>query len=267
MVAAALTRRPPPMSRSVKVMKKSEGKVVPKKAPSTVWKRELGGVYTSKHEGQKLDRLVAGAVVQADRENSARVAVDARTRAKMLELVLLSHLLDARPRGDVALVYEAVQQLSGAFYHAEIGRYPQVSAVASPAISWRALLAEHFVVLFILLFFFLFILVVFGLDVQDHLQRLLVHGHLRLQAREVEVILDKVLGNFRKVFVAEQPAERGYPRLCDLGGGRHAVSLRDGVRQGVGGPLAARLQRAAIEARGTKMCLVGVCDCGQARAE
>ena len=47
-----LLRSPPPMSRSVKVMKKSEGKVVPKKAPSTVWKRELGGVYTSRQEGQ-----------------------------------------------------------------------------------------------------------------------------------------------------------------------------------------------------------------------
>lgn len=34
----------PPTSRSGKVMKKRQPKVVPKKAPSTLWKRELGGV-------------------------------------------------------------------------------------------------------------------------------------------------------------------------------------------------------------------------------
>ena len=34
----------PPTSSSGKVMKKRQPNVVPKKAPSTVWKRELGGV-------------------------------------------------------------------------------------------------------------------------------------------------------------------------------------------------------------------------------
>lgn len=34
----------PPTSSSGKVMKKRQPKVVPKKAPSTVWNREFGGV-------------------------------------------------------------------------------------------------------------------------------------------------------------------------------------------------------------------------------
>ena len=51
-VLDVLLRSPPPMSRSVNVMKKSDGNVVPKNAPSTVWNLELGGVYTSKQEGQ-----------------------------------------------------------------------------------------------------------------------------------------------------------------------------------------------------------------------
>jgi len=39
-----LVVRGAPISSSGKVMKKRQPKVVPKKAPSTAWKRELGGV-------------------------------------------------------------------------------------------------------------------------------------------------------------------------------------------------------------------------------
>ena len=50
-----------------------------------------------------------------------------------------------------------------------------------------------------------------GLDVENHLQGLLVHGHLRLQARQVEVVLNKVLRHLGKVLVPEQAAERRHP--------------------------------------------------------
>jgi hypothetical protein len=42
-----------PTSRSGKVMKNKQPKVVPKKAPSTEWNRLFGGVYRSWQLGQK----------------------------------------------------------------------------------------------------------------------------------------------------------------------------------------------------------------------
>ena len=122
-------------------MKKSEGKVVPKKAPSTVWKRELGGVYTSRQEGQ--NSLTNG-------KDFTGIAVYARAGAKVLKLVLFSHLLYTWSRGDVALMYESVEEFSRALYHAEVGCYAEMSAVACPSVARCPLVAQYLIFLLFL---------------------------------------------------------------------------------------------------------------------
>lgn len=54
------------------------------------------------------------------------------------------------------------------------------------------------------------------LDIQHHLHRLLPEGHHRVQASEVEVVLDEILGYFAEVFMAGQRAEPTDPgqRRC-----------------------------------------------------
>ena len=168
------------------------------------------GIYVEAGGTEQLDRLVAGAVVQADRKDFARVAVYARAGAEVLELVLLRHLLDAWPRCDVALVYQAIEQLGRALYYAQIRGYPQMSPLARSPVG-SPLVTQDLVLLFLFL-----LVVVLWLDVQDHLQCLLVHGHLRLQARQVEVVLDEVLRDLSEVLVAEQATEGRDPRLGDL---------------------------------------------------
>ena len=81
------------------------------------------------------------------------------------------------------------------------------------------------VVVQILVFvFFIFVaVVVLGLDVQDHLQSFLIHGHLALQTGQVEVILDEILRDLSKVLVADEAAEGCDPRLCYLAAGRHVA--------------------------------------------
>lgn len=64
---------------------------------------------------------------------------------------------------------------------------------------------------------------------EAYLQRFLVHGDLRLQACEVEVILDKVLRYLGKVFVPEQGAEGRNPGFWGAGRSRHG-----GTAVGVG---------------------------------
>jgi len=68
----------------------------------------------------------------------------------------------------------------------------------------------------VLLLFVFFILL--WLHVEDELERFLVHGNLRWQAGEVEIIFYEVFGNFGEVLMAEKGAELRYPRLGALGG-------------------------------------------------
>ena len=53
----------------------------------------------------------------------------------------------------------------------------------------------------------LIVVVLFRLDIQYHLERFLVHGHLCGETRQVEVVFDKVFADFGKVLVAEEGAE------------------------------------------------------------
>jgi hypothetical protein len=73
-----------------------------------------------------------------------------------------------------------------------------------------------------------------------YLKRLFIHGDLRLQTCQVEVILDELLGHLSKVFVARQSAEAGDPGLGRPRRGRHGdgkkrrklASLNEGLRAG-----------------------------------
>lgn len=171
-----------------------------------VWR----GVDVEAGGAEELYGFVAGAVVEADGEDLGGVAVDAGAGAEVLEFVLFGHLLYAGSGGDVALVYQAVEELGGAFYHAEVRGYAEVSSVAGSSVC-RPVVAQYLVLLVFFLLFLFLIVVVLRLHVQYHFQRLLVHGHLRLQAGKVEVVFDKVLGHLSEVLVAEQAAEGRYP--------------------------------------------------------
>ena len=134
----------------------------------------------------------------------------------MLKLVLFSHLLYTWSRGDVALMYESVEEFSRALYHAEVGCYAEMSAVACPSVARCPLVAQYLIFLLFLLLFLLVVLVVLGLHVEYHLQSFLVHGYLRLQARQVEIIFDEVFRHLSEVFVAQKTAKGRDPRLGDL---------------------------------------------------
>ena len=194
---------------------------------------------------EELDRVDARLVVAADGQDLGLVAEDARAGAEVEEVVLLRHLLDALARGDVALVDEAVEELGGALDDAGVrgdavvlfgaaggvGRVDELIAVLVAHDVGRGLRSGLF------LFIIVFVLILFGLDVEDHLQRFFVHGHLGLEAGQVEVIFDEVFRHFGKVFMAEQGAEGGDPGFGRGGVARggHGVGEGGGV---VGGAVA-----------------------------
>jgi hypothetical protein len=116
-----------------------------------------------------------------------------------------------------------------------------------PSLAWSTaypLLAVPEAGLIVVLFFLflLVVLIVFGLYIQDHLnrerggvsgrrslvasksrttenlscthlQRLFVHGHLGLETREIEIILYKFLRNLGEVLMSEKSTKAGDPRL------------------------------------------------------
>ena len=57
-----------------------------------------------------------------------------------------------------------------------------------------------------------------GLDIVTYLQGLLVHRDLTLKPSKIKVVLDELLRDFGKVFMAEERAEGRYPRLRAAGG-------------------------------------------------
>ena len=46
-----------------------------------------------------------------------------------------------------------------------------------------------------------------------HLERLFIHSNLALEASQIEIILDELFRHLGEVFVAQEGAERGNPRL------------------------------------------------------
>lgn len=61
-----------------------------------------------------------------------------------------------------------------------------------------------------------------------YLKRLLIHGNLGLQTRQVEVILDKLLGDLSKVLVAWEGAKAGDPGLGRSRRRRHDIGKNGG---------------------------------------
>jgi hypothetical protein len=174
---------------------------------------------------EELYGLVAGDVAAADGQDLCLTAVDAWAGAKVAGLVLFGHLLDALARGDVALVDQAVQHLGAALHDGQIRSHAHVSLLLA-SVGGRI---PHVLIIVVQILVFVFIVfvavVVLGLDVEDHLQSFLVHGDLALQAGQVEVVLDKVLGDLSKVLVADEAAEGRDPRLGYLAAGRHVALL------------------------------------------
>ncbi|KAJ8105568.1 hypothetical protein OPT61_g10095 [Boeremia exigua] len=130
------------------------------------------------------------------------------------------------------------------------------SAVRSP------LVAQDLVLVVVVLFLLFLLIVVLGLDVQNHLQRFLVHGHLRLQARQVEVILDEILRHLGEVLVAEQAAEGRDPRLGDLRRRRHGDSSAPLCLGGLG----ARRNSSARDREGSNLLMRGSKSVSRGRA-
>jgi hypothetical protein len=108
------------------------------------------------------------------------MAEDARTVSEMSSFVLVHHLLHAVSCKDVALVNKPIQQFGGGLDDRHVRNLE------------RVLLGRF--------------------DVKDHLERLFVEGHERVEAREVEVVFDKILAYFGKVLVPGKRAEPGNPR-------------------------------------------------------
>lgn len=82
------------------------------------------GVDVEAARAKELDGFGAGRVVAADGEDAGGVAKHAGAAAEVLEFILVGHLLDARARGDVALMDEAVEELSGRLDGLDARRHP-----------------------------------------------------------------------------------------------------------------------------------------------
>lgn len=167
----------------------------------TVYAEEAGGrgnvlVYAA--GAVELDGLDASEVAPAAGDELVRGAVHARADAKVTCVVLgvlfrdlaqserrrgwTYHLLKTLTRDDVALVNEAVEKLCAGFDNRDIWNAVrllicvfqdgQLLALRSSTPGRRQRTS---------------------FDVQDHLHRLLVERHQVVQARQVEVVLDKVL--------------------------------------------------------------------------
>ena len=131
---------------------------------SAVWRR----VDVQTRGAKELNSFLARYVIAANGEDASLIAENARAGSKVLELVLVCHLLYAGPRCYVTLVDEAVEELRAAFDLCDIVGDFHVSAFrTSPIGNAIAILVSHLhivvLVLFLFLFFFflLFFLLVF----------------------------------------------------------------------------------------------------------
>jgi hypothetical protein len=81
-----------------------------------------------------------------------------------------------------------------------------IGSAISPSYASDIVLILVLVLLFLLLF-----CGILRFDVEDHLQSLLVHGHLTLQTGEVEVIFDEFFRDLGEVFMTNKRAESRDP--------------------------------------------------------
>lgn len=138
--------------------------------------RRFRSVYVNAFWTVGLDHGFAGYVGQSQGQHWLAFAVDSWTVSEVAALIFLNHLGDSAIGENVTSVDEAVEHLCGLLN--------QVRLV------WIDI-------------DFVFV----GLEIQDHVQRLSVVGHLLVEARQIELVLDVVLVDFAEELIASQPAE------------------------------------------------------------
>ena len=130
---------------------------------SAIW----GRVDVQAGGAEELNSFLAWYVIAADGEHTGLIAEDAWAGSKVLELVLVCHLLYAGPRCYVTLVNKTVEELCAAFYFGKVVRDFHMPAFSTSPVRYTvAVLVSHlnvivFVVVVLLILLFLFILLVF----------------------------------------------------------------------------------------------------------